>query len=261
MKTWAILLFLMIPPLAHAQVVQPAGSVNVPVNWHPMAAADSVLVDVDGDAVPDVRFKNTNTSPTGQGMPSFTNFVAGTTARSSAEIAIDDNEFDSAHRFAAGDAIGPGLRWQRGSTYLAYIVTGNGGTGGRGFFRNNADGFVTIGKAVGNQMRYWWFYIGPRAAPGSEWVVYYSGSSVALAAGTPGPPAAAIQAFPNPTTSHLALSGAAAYQLFDCQGRLQSSSFSVPVSAIDVNALPCGLYLLETRGADGRLTRQKVVKR
>ncbi|MDB5236799.1 MAG: hypothetical protein JWR44_3792 [Hymenobacter sp.] len=258
MKHWYTLLLVAFALTAQAQVVQSTGAANVPLNWQPAAATDSLLVDVSGDGWPDIVFKSTNTPPTGQGMPSFTNFTASLKAGSGMAIAIDANEFDSVHRFVAGDPIGPGLLWQNGGGYLAYTVTGNGGTGGRGFFRFNADGFIVIRKNVGSQMRYWWFYIGPRSAPGAEWVLYYAGTSMALAA-TAAVPAAPLLAFPNPSADHLTLSRPATYQLFDSQGRLLRSSPTTPVSVIEVGGLPSGSYQLITHGTDGNSTRQQIL--
>ncbi len=239
-----------------AQRIQ-SGGATTQLNWRPTAATDSLVVDVDGDAAPDVVFTSVNTSPTGQGLPSFFRFTASIKRNSSTEIAIDANEYDSVHRFVAGDVIGPGLLWQRGGGYLASTVTGNGGTGGRGFFRTN-DGFVAIRKQTSNQLIYWWFYIGSRAA-GTDWVGYYAGTSVALASyaaiGSP-----AVLAFPNPATNMVALSRLATYELFDSRGALVRTSARKPVAEIALETLPAGLYLLQTHSDNGEIIRQKIVK-
>lgn len=249
-----LLSFLAFP--AQAQRIQTGGA-TTQLNWRPAAAIDSLVVDVDGDAAPDVVFTSVSTSPSGPGLPSFFRFTASIKRGSIAEIAIDASEFDSAHRFVAGDVIGPGLLWQRGGGYLASTVTGNGGTGGRGFFRTN-DGFVAIRKQANNQLIYWWFYIGSRAA-GTDWVGYYAGTSVALAshAATATPP---TLAFPNPAATIVALSRPAIYKLFDSRGALVSASLHKPVSEIELQSLPVGLYLLQTYADDGKIIRQKLVK-
>lgn len=259
MNPWYTFLFSILTLSVHGQVIQSNGA-NTQLNWRPNTAADSLTVDVDGDAAPDIVFTNINTPAGGFGLPYFTRFVANIKRGNSAEIALDANEFDSVHRFAAGDVIGPGLLWQRGGGFLAYTVTGNGGIGGRGFFRYNNDGFVTIRKRAGNQMRYWWFYIGTRAIAGTDWVSYYAGTSVALATRSSIGSEPAIVAFPNPTTAHLSFSGAASYELFNCNGLRLSTSSGKLVSNISLEALPAGLYLLVMHIADGNTYRQMIVK-
>ena len=255
MRTWLTFLLSISAVTVHAQVIQ-SGGATTPVSWRPAAVTDSLRIDVDGDAAPDLVFKTTATTPSGSGQPSFFWFTVYVARGSRAEMAIDANEFDSVHRFASGDAIGPGLLWQNGG-YLAYTVTGNGGTGGRGFFRSN-DGFIAIRKQVGNQMRYWWFYLGTRAA-GTDWVGYYAGTAVALAnhlaTGTP-----PVLAYPNPAVTAVALSRPVAYELFDSRGALVSTSLDKPVTKIALEALPAGLYLLQTHSASGSVFRQKLVK-
>lgn len=259
MKAFYAPLLLLLPGLAQAQTVQSAGAGNVPVNWRPAAAVDSLAVDVNGDAVADVVFTSANYPSGGAGQPSRTIFAAHAAAGSPTEVALDAAEFDSMHRYAPGDAVGAGVLWRRGGGYLDYVLTGNGSTGGRGFFRNHAAGFVAIRQATGSQMRYWWFYIEPRATTASVWISYYAGAAVALptAAGrqAPAPPA-----FPNPTASGWHLAKPASYTLFDAQGRCVRQSRPALMATVDAAGLPAGTYLLVLYDQQGHATRQKVVK-
>ncbi len=219
-------------------------------------------MDVDGNAQPDVVFKSTNVPSGGQGQPSTRTFRADvrTGRRAERKYAIDDKEFDSVHRFVAGDQIGPGLRWRNvGGGFLDYTITGNGGTGGRGFFRSNASGFVAFRKSTGGQMRYWWFYIEPRIAATDAWISYYAGTSVVLATHS-SQPAFAVLPYPNPTISCWKLLSAVKYQLFDGCGRLVSSVPDKPATLIQAERLPSGLYALPVYRNDGTVGRQAVVK-
>ena len=256
MRHWHTFLLLLLGLPSYSQVIR-SGSANVPVSWRPAALEDSLLVDVDGDKMPDVVFKTTTISSNGPSQPSSFRFTAGAARGSNAEVAIDAAEYDSAHRFIVGDSIGPGLLWQRGGGYLAYTITGNGGTGGRGFFRSQ-EGFLAIRKRVGDQMRYWWFYLGTRSG-NSDWVSYFAGTTVVL-----GRPITAalppISAFPNPAATIVNLSQPAHYELFDTRGQLVSTSRDKPVNSISLDALPSGLYLLRMLTFDGRYQHQKLRK-
>jgi len=260
MKKLYALLLAVAPMAASAQLVaQPGSAPTVAVNWRPLVAIDSLEVDLTGDARPDVVFRSAAYASTGPGMPSQNYFMAGVKRNSNVELALDANEYDSAHRFQAGDVIGPGLLWQnQRSAFLDYTLIGNGGTGGRGFFRYNASGFVVFRQVAGSQTRYWWFFIEPRRAATDVWISYYGGSSVALAH-TPGSAAPAVQAFPNPSTVGWTLSAPAAYRLLDCRGQVVSSQPS-PTTWVDGAPLRSGLYSLELLQADGSTVRRKLVK-
>lgn len=258
MKNLYLILLAISPFGAAAQVVQSAGAANIPVNWRPAFASDSVQVDVTGDGRPDLSFTASVNPSGGQGQPSVSRFTVLVKSGSNLEVAINANEFDSAHRFLAGDRIGAGLIWRnRGGGYLDYTIQGNGGTGGRGFFRNNADGFVVFRQVTASQTRYWWFYVEPRLAAGSNWIGYYAGTAVALAAATAVAPAL-VDAFPNPATTAWSLSVPAAYSLFDSQGKLIRSS-ATPITSIDARTLPSGLYTVFMRTAKGT-TRCNLLK-
>lgn len=260
MKARYALLLAVAPLVAPAQVIQPSGPGNVPLNWRPAAAIDSLLVDVNGDAIPDIKFTRSSFPSGGMGQPSLSYFNAYVGRASGMEIAMDAAEFDSPHRFVVGDLIGTGLQWQgAGGGYLDYTVVGNGGTGGRGFFRNNASGFVVIRRNLGSQVRYWWFYIEPRTTAVGNWVGYYGGTSVALSAAAPSP-APTIQAFPNPATASWQLSAPAAYELYDQQGRHVGSSLSKPANGVDAGTLAPGAYWLVVPGSTGPATRRRLVK-
>lgn len=259
MKIWYALL-LIAPLVVQAQLITSPGPGDVPINWRPTANVDSLAVDVNGDAVADIRFTRTYTPSGGPGQPTFSYFNAGTGKNSGMQIAMDANEFDSVHRFVAGDQIGPGLQWQSGGGYLDYTVVGNGGTGGRGFFRNNAAGFVVIRQNVGSQMRYWWFYVEPRLSPTSgNWVSYYGSTSVALASGSP-VQAPSTQAFPNPTPTNWQLSAPMAYELYDNQGRQLSSSHGARTQIVGAGGLAAGTYLLVLQTAGGATFRRSLIK-
>jgi hypothetical protein len=261
MKPFYFLLLALGPLAAHGQIVQSMGAGNIVINWRPLAATDSLVLDIDGNVQPDVVFTSTNVTSGSQGQASSRTFKASVRAGSGVEIAIDDNEFDSVHRFVAGDLIGPGLRWQNtGGGFLDYAITGNGGTGGRGFFRFHASGFIAFRKNTGGQMRYWWFYIEPRLAATDTWVSYYAGTSVALATRGGLTPAFTVFAYPNPTTSVWRLSSTVKYRLFDVRGRLVHKELHKPTDVVEAENLPPGIYSLLMYDANGAVGRQVVVK-
>jgi hypothetical protein len=261
MKIWYALLLAASPLVAHAQLIPASGPGDVLVNWRPTAAVDSLRLDVNGDGITDIRFTRSYIASGGQSQPTLSYFNAYVGRNSGMEIAIDANEFDSVHRFVAGDQIGPGLLWQStGGGFLDYTITGNGGTGGRGFFRYNAAGFVVIRRNLGSQMRYWWFYIEPRlASANGNWISYYGGTSVALAAGTP-QQESLLQAYPNPATASWQLSVPTAYELYDNQGRQVDSSCGRRAQVVEARGLAAGTYLLVLRGADGAAIRRPLIK-
>ena len=239
-------------PRAQCQTVHPVGAPITSLNWRPNAATDSLRVDIDGDNVADVTFRHSSLPSGGQGQPSFETFSVRTPP-GGAEVALDSVEYDSAHRFASGDLIRRGLRWG-GTGYLAYTVTGNGGVGGRGFFRNGQSGYVAIRKNIAGRWSYWWFNITGKSAANSSIVSFYGQSVVVLAV------AASrlidkVPVFPNPTTNNWQLRGEGNYKLFDNTGRLVGQGGIQSAGLINGSHLAPGIYFLRFFSADGTISQ------
>ena len=235
-------------PRAGCQTVHPIGAPITSLNWQPNAATDSLRVDIDGDHVADVTFRHSSRPSGGQGQPSFETFSVRIPS-GGAEVALDSVEYDSAHRFASGDLIRRGLRWG-GTGYLAYTVTGNGGVGGREFFRNGQLGYVAIRKNIAGRWSYWWLNITGRSAATSSTVSFYGQSAATLAA------AASrlmdkVPVFPNPTTDNWQLRGKGSYRLFDNTGRLVGQGDIPLAGIISGSHLAPGTYFLRFFSADG----------
>ncbi|MDO7875398.1 T9SS type A sorting domain-containing protein [Hymenobacter sp. ASUV-10] len=229
---------------ARGQTVHLAGAAYVAVNWQPVATSDSIRFDLDQDGISDLTFADRNYYPTGGSQPTRLLFTMRTLSAGT-ELATDTSEFDSAHRFAALAPIGRGLRWQRGSTYLAYVLTGNGGTGGRGFFRNGVTDYVVVRKQIAGAWKYWWFNISGRSGSVLSRVNFYGVSQTALSlANSPSPQADALQVYPNPATTGWQLSGTGRYEVFDGTGRQVCAGTVPAATTISSTGLPVGLYQL-----------------
>ncbi|RTQ53339.1 T9SS type A sorting domain-containing protein [Hymenobacter gummosus] len=249
------------PGLAAAQTVQPAGAPTTPVGWtSPISASNSFStahpLDLNGDGTLDVAFANVYNAPTGGGSATLRSFSLAT-LHLNVEVAADSAEFDSAKRFQAGQLIRHGIRWG-GSSYLDYEVTGNGGTGGRGFFRDGVPGFVVARMAVGGTWQYWWIFVESRSN-GNRRVGYYGVSAglplrTMASAHLPG-----LQAYPNPTASgwRVQTTYRGPYQLFDATGRVVAvGHISGPETVLPANSLKSGLYRLQL-GQSGGLALRK----
>ncbi|RAK66701.1 hypothetical protein [Hymenobacter edaphi] len=255
--------WLLLPTLAVGQTVQPTGAPTTPVNWQSPASggasfSDAYGLDLNGDGTADLGFTNVYTAPAGPGSPTMRTFVVG--ARHAAvELATDSVEFDSAKRLQAGQLIRHGIRW--GNTgYIDYELVGNGGVGGRGFFRDGAPGFVVARMAVAGRWQYWWIQVESRSG-GNRRVNYYGVSPerplrVASPVGR-----VALQAYPNPATTawQVQTSYQGPYRLLDQVGRVVRRGQLGPGEAqLPAAELPAGLYRLELSNAlNARLTLVK----
>ncbi|WP_201987473.1 T9SS type A sorting domain-containing protein [Hymenobacter rubidus] len=253
---------------AFSQTVNPAGAPVVTVGWQAVARngastqTDSVRLDVDGDNVPDIAFRDDRSYATAQGQASTSGFVAY--ARGTAELALDSaNSFtNDAHRFLAGEVIRYGLRWERSGGKIVFTITGNGGTGGNGLFWRGLTGYVVIRKLVAGAWRYWWVNVTGRDSVFgtiNSSVNFYGGSMMALSAGSP-VPAASVQVFPNPTLSTWRLSVPMAYELYDNLGRQVGSSCGTRTGVVDATGLAAGTYLIVLQAADGLAIRRSLIK-
>ena len=240
-------------PIACGQTVHPTGATVINLNWQPSAATDSLRVDVDGDNVADIAFLHSSSPSGGQGQPSFETFSIQSRL-SGVEIALDSVEFDSAHRFAAGNLIRLGLRWA-GNGYLAYTVTGNGGVGGRGFFRNGQSGYVAIRKRIAGRWSYWWFNITGKSPTNGSTVSFYGQSAVVLSTAALRT-ADGAPVFPNPTADNWQLRGEGSYELFDNAGRLVDQGGMHNTGLINGKSLAPGIYFLHFFSADGTVSRR-----
>lgn len=257
---YSALLLLALPAVAAAQTVHPAGAALTALNWQPASNTDSVRVDVDGDNVADISFRENNYLPTGAGQPTRLFFTAAPLSPGS-ELALDSVEFDSSHRFLANDEIGRGLRWSTAGAFLAYTLVGNGGTGGRGFFRNGATGYVVLRKRTANSWTYWWFNVSGRSNGTASRVSFY-GQSAGRVLSVPnfGAALAAVQVFPNPASNDWQLAGNGSFQLFDNQGRLLQHGPVNTSATISTAALVPGMYLLQFRASTGTVSYQKLIR-
>ncbi|MBD2714470.1 T9SS type A sorting domain-containing protein [Microvirga sp. STR05] len=257
---YTALFLLALPVMASAQTVHPAGAALTALNWQPASNTDSLRVDVDGDNVADIIFRENNYLPTGAGQPTRYFFTAAPLSPG-AELALDSVEFDSAHRFLANDEIGRGLRWSTTGAYLAYTLLGNGGIGGRGFFRNGATGYVVLRKRVANSLNYWWFNVSGRTN-GTVSQVYFYGQSAGrtLSFPNPGVAQAAIQVFPNPASNGWHLTGNGSFRLYDSQSRLLQHGLVNASATVSTAALAPGMYLLQFRTATGVVSNQKLIR-
>ncbi|WP_400192318.1 T9SS type A sorting domain-containing protein [Hymenobacter sp. B81] len=252
-RTLGLLLFLAAPGLSRAQVVHPLGAATWPVGWEsprlaPASLTAAARLDLDADGVDDVVFSNDIFVPPGPGTSTRTFRLAR--LHPGFEIACDSFEFDSAERFQAGQLIAGGLSWQSGG-YLDYEVTGSGGTGGRGFFRDGVPGFVVARAAVAGRWRYWWIQVEPRfrTAAGEVRRVNYFGSSsgTVLAARPRGASPVLAEAYPNPSADswQLRTDYRGPYYLFDALGRVRSQGqVTGRETVVPGNLLPAGLYHL-----------------
>jgi hypothetical protein len=244
---------------ASAQVVHPAGAPTILLNWQPASTSDSVSVDVDGDAVVDVTFREANELAAGAGQATRYIFTAHTRSAGT-ELGLDSLEFASVRRFASAEPIRWGLRWTSSSSgYVAYTLIGNGGTGGLGFFRNGASGYVVVRKRIAGNWAYWWFNVTGRTSSTNSRVNFYGQSSTVLTA-APSSSAAQIQLYPNPTTTSWYLVGHGSYQLADCHGNLVEAGTVKSSANVGRPGLAAGIYLLQFRANNGTIMRQKLVK-
>ncbi|MCC3157819.1 hypothetical protein LJ737_11270 [Hymenobacter sp. 15J16-1T3B] len=247
---------LLVAEIAVGQTVQPAGAPTTPINWQsPIYGSTSFTetfpLDLNGDGTADVGFSNVYTAAAGAGAPTLRTFTVST-RNAAVELATDSVEFDSAKRFQAGQLIRNGIRW--GSTgYVDYEVTGNGGTGGRGFFRDGVPGFVVVRMAVAGAWRYWWVQVESRSS-GNRRVNYYGASQgLPLAAAAPAR-RVALEAYPNPATTawRVQPSYQGPYRLLDQLGRVVGQGqISSVQSQVPATALPPGRYCLELCNAPG----------
>lgn len=248
---------------ALGQVVHPAGSPITSVNWYPVATStDSLSLDLDNDQVKDVTFAS-NYSYSAPSGP-VRNIFSVTVNSKDVQLAIDSSEYDSAHRFRAGEVIRRGLRWDIKSGYLDYLLQGNGGIGGRGFFRDGQPGYVVVRKRLANnQWRYWWFHTASQKDGQRQVQLDFYGSSLgtALAASPPAATASAL-AYPNPSSDSwlLPTGSSGAYRVLDCTGRVVAQGQLLDNQPrIEGRQLAPGLYWLE-RTENNRLTRQPLSK-
>lgn len=243
---------------SQAQVVHPTGAAVVSVNWQSAAASDSIRFDLDQDGVPDLVFTDQNYYPTGASQPTRQYFMMRSTSPST-ELGLDTLEFDSAHRFAALAPIGRGLRWESSNTYLAYVLIGNGGTGGRGFFRNGVTDYVVARKQVAGRWQYWWFNISGRSGGVPSRVNFYGTSQAPLSTAS-SQLSDLLQIFPNPTTTNWQLTGKGRYELFDATGRRVRAEAAPATATISSEGLPAGLYQLRFYPTTGGCIRRSLVR-
>ncbi|MCI1189615.1 T9SS type A sorting domain-containing protein [Hymenobacter sp. DH14] len=243
---------------AVGQVVHPASAPTVALNWQPAANPDALAIDVDGDAQPDLTFTDSNSYASTQGMPTIRTFYV--TPAVGLELALDSMEYDSAHRYQAGQPISRAVRWATNGGYVAYTVLGNGGLGGRGFFRDGQPGYVVIRKNTAGRWRYWWFNVkASYYGSGTSTVNFYGQASQALA-GAVRQAAAEVLVFPNPATTGWTLQGAARYQLLDATGRRLDSGVVTGTAFISSQALAPGMYLLELQQPNGACLYRKLIR-
>jgi hypothetical protein len=265
---WALILS---PALGFSQVVQPAGSATSAVNWQSARSGatsftDSLQLDLDCNGVADVVFFNNAGVPTGVGQP--TSMFFGMSLRSAGfEVACDINYSCCPRRFQALDPIGPGISWQQNfsasyftSLPIDYTISGNGGTGGLGVFRDGLAGLVVVRQQAGSTVRYWWIQVEPRwtanpaAGPFYRRVNYYGSTTLLPAAATVQPVAKQFKAYPNPANNQgwtLVGGEPGTYQLYDVSGRLLGEGNAMNGAVIPAAKLPAGWYVLRFQQADG----------
>ncbi|MCC2548259.1 T9SS type A sorting domain-containing protein [Hymenobacter sp. BT175] len=253
-----------------SQVVQPSGGAVTSLSWQsPVWGASSFTesssLDLNADGTPDLRFTNNVFVPPG-GSSATTRTFTVAAMQSSVEVACDSVEFDSAKRYQAGQTIRRGASWQP-SGYVDYVVQGNGGTGGRGFFRDGVAGAVVARLQVAGQWQYWWVQVEPRyAAQGTQYrrLVSFGQSPAPLLATAGSRNTLAATIYPNPASSawSVRVPGGSAYQLLDNLGRVvgtgkisESTETMVPAAS-----LPAGVYYLELRNGAGQPTRLRLLR-
>lgn len=253
---------LLAPQWLRAQIVHPAGAPTTTVNWQsPVSAAASfrtlLPLDLNSDGNPDVVFTNDYVAPTGAGSPTRRTFTVNRLSLN-VEVAVDSTEFDSAKRFQAGQIIRHGIRWGEAGGYLDYEIIGNGGTGGRGFFRDGVPGYVVARMAVGSAWHYWWIYVASRSNNTRR--VDYFGVSQEPALGVAAVRPTELAVYPNPaaTVWRVRTNYRGPFQLFDTTGRLAThGQIAAPETALPAAALPAGLYhLLLGSGATSTLVKE-----
>lgn len=245
------------------QVVHPVGAATTRINWYPLAAStDSLSLDLDNDRVNDVTFSVSYSAPLPYG-PTRDIFSVAVKAKD-VQLAVDSSEYDSVHRFQAGEVIKWGLRWDIKSGYLDEYLNGNGGIGGRGFFRYGRPGYVVVRKQLANnQWRYWWFHAASEKDGLRQMQLDFYGSSLGTAlAASPRAAVASVLAYPNPSPDGwlLPAGSSGAYRVLDCTGRVVAQGQLLSSQPhIEGQQLAPGLYWLE-RTENNRLTRQPLSK-
>ena len=245
--------------LAVGQVVHPSGASVNSLNWQPMNNPDVLAIDVDGDSSPDIEFSDSNQYPNGAGQPTFHTFTVSPYLN--VELALDSAEYDSAHRYQSGQPLLRNARWSSRGGYVAYTVLGNGGLGGRGFFRDGQLGYVAVRKNVAGTWRYWWFNVqGRNYGVGTSVVNFYGQSATTVSAVAFQQNAALLSAFPNPAVAGWTLQGFGHYQLVDATGRVLKVGTLKDTAYVDNQTLSPGLYWLLLQLPSGQWLRQPVVK-
>ncbi|MFD2787802.1 T9SS type A sorting domain-containing protein [Hymenobacter rubripertinctus] len=244
---------------AAGQVVSPPNSTVSILNWRPATNPDALAIDLDGDNIPDVTFTDSNTYPTGGGQPELHTFSVS--PRSSAQLALDSVEFDSAHRFAAGDGINRLVLWSSGGGYVAYTIQGNGGLGGRGFFRDGQTGFIVVRKSVANSgWRYWWINVQARTYGVGVSIINFYGQSAANPLASVPRQSVSFSVFPNPTIDGWFVDGNGQFTLLNVQGRVVASGQLANKQFLDGRDLVSGIYLLLLQRPDGSYQRQTLLR-
>lgn len=258
-------MFLLASSVLLGQVVHADGTPVVSLNWQSdgrfgVSGTDSLVVDLDGDGSPDLTFIDSHDYSAGQGQPTSLKFSV--IVRLTVQVALDSAEYDSAHRYQVGEPIMRAVRWSddRSTAYIAYTIQGNGGTGGRGFFRDGQQGYVVVRKRSSGVWRYWWFNVkGRRYNDNMSYVNFYGSSAPVLTAASPA--VARPAAFPNPTTAGWHIAGLGPYRLLDAIGRVQASGTLTSTTFINAEKLAAGLYLLLVGPLpDGTKTQQRLVR-
>ena len=138
--------------------------------------------------------------------------------------------------------------------YLDYVLSGNGGVGGRGFFRDEQPGYVVARKQVSpGQWQYWWIHVtsknSSKQANQQPQVDFYGSSLGSPLATAPQVARATALAYPNPSTDNWQLlpAGSGPYRLLDYTGRVVSEGqLAAGPNLIRGQYLAPGLYWLES---------------
>lgn len=220
---------------ARAQtVVLSAAWPRTPVGWqsvYSQPARDTLRLDLNGDGQPDVQFSNL--APASGPGNRVTDFSLALLDSAQELAAGADYCPDIPARYQVGDSIQP-PRWvsQRNiapgcPNWLAWTLTGSGGTSTHGLFRDLRPGYVVLRRRVPTGRQYTWLRIVPDTVlpGGSAHYRYLSayGQQTFSVNGLPSAlPAMPLRIYPTATVDYwkLVVPAGGHYELLDALGRV-----------------------------------------